>query len=54
MCKEQKCEDGGHLVKVWLLNEEPKENSSFLGVCMKCGLTMTLPVTKIEEAFQNV
>lgn len=49
------CKNGeGHDIKVWFLKEEPITESYYMGVCMKCGLTMILHVNKIEEAFQHV
>ena len=54
MNEKPKCEDGEHFIKVWFCEEKPINKSYYLGVCMLCGLTMTLPVDKIEEVFQHV
>ena len=43
---------GEHELQVYLC-EEPEGNSYFLGVCLKCGLTIELPVRQIEEVFNG-
>ena len=47
------CKEGEHLMKVWLCEEKPKENSYYMGVCMSCGLTEVLHVKQLEEIFSN-
>lgn len=54
MKETEKCKNGEHFIKIWFCKEEPVNKSYFLGVCLMCGLTMTVPVDKIEEAFQHV
>lgn len=44
--------NGEHDLRVYFC-EEPNDESYFMGVCLRCGLTMELPVKQIEEIFNG-
>lgn len=50
----EQCRDEGHKMEVYFCKEDPIQNSSFLGVCMRCGFCTELPVKTIEEVFNGI
>lgn len=44
--------NGEHDLKVYFCEEEDG-NHYFLGVCLRCGLTIELPVKTIEEIYNE-